>query len=340
MKFGWLIIVAILCGPISYAAKRLSVEETPDFALLDFRGKEFRLRRADAKVVVLFFTATGCPVAEQSFERLKALQKKYDRNGVRVCLVDSNTADDRAALEKQVQQFKLLTLPLLQDETQGVAEMLGVKRTATVVAIETEHWSVFYRGALDDKMVEGAQKPAATVNYLADALDAFLAGKKVAAAETSAHGCLISFDKEPVNFAKQVAPIFEAKCFGCHSPGNIGSFAMTNYARVHAMSDMIQEVVLARRMPPWQPDRHFGKFANGTMLTLDEAKTLLRWIEQGASRGKGRIRWKKPLRRMKNGPWGNRMRSSRCRMWRRFLPRAFWNIDISKRRCRLTKMSG
>jgi peroxiredoxin len=287
MKFGWLIIVAILCGPISYAAKRLSVEETPDFALLDFRGKEFRLRRADAKVVVLFFTATGCPVAEQSFERLKALQKKYDRNGVRVCLVDSNTADDRAALEKQVQQFKLLTLPLLQDETQGVAEMLGVKRTATVVAIETEHWSVFYRGALDDKMVEGAQKPAATVNYLADALDAFLAGKKVAAAETSAHGCLISFDKEPVNFAKQVAPIFEAKCFGCHSPGNIGSFAMTNYARVHAMSDMIQEVVLARRMPPWQPDRHFGKFANGTMLTLDEAKTLLRWIEQGASRGEG-----------------------------------------------------
>src|SRR3954468_12702067 len=121
MKFGWLIVVAILCGPISYAAKRLSAEETPDFALLDFRGKEFRLRRTDAKVVVLFFTATGCPVAEQSFGRLKALQKKYDHDGVRVWLVDSNTADDRESLGRQVQQFKLMGMPLLLDETQGVA---------------------------------------------------------------------------------------------------------------------------------------------------------------------------------------------------------------------------
>jgi peroxiredoxin len=287
MKFISLLIAAIVFSSTCLAAKRESAEETPDFALLDYRGKEFRLHRTDAKAVVLFFTATGCPVAEQSFERLKALQKKYDRNGIRVWLVDSNTADDREALQKQVQQFKLLSLPLLQDETQGVAAMLGVKRTATVFAIETDHWTVFYRGALDDQSVEGAQKPTPTANYLADALDAFVAGKKPMTAETAAHGCIISFDKEPINYAKQVAPILESKCFSCHSPGNIGPFAMTNYARVKAMSDMIQEVVLDRRMPPWQPDRHFGSFANGTTLSLAEARTVLRWVEQGASRGDG-----------------------------------------------------
>src|SRR3954467_11504147 len=101
MKF-WLLVAAILFAPLSaMAAKHPTVEETPDFALLDFRGKEFRLRRTDAKVVVLFFTATGCPVAEQSFGRLKALQKKYDHDGVRVWLVDSNTADDRESLGRQ-----------------------------------------------------------------------------------------------------------------------------------------------------------------------------------------------------------------------------------------------
>jgi peroxiredoxin len=287
MKLFRLLIALVVLSPNWCFAKTAAVDETPDFALLDYRGREFRLRRTDAKVVVLFFTATGCPVAEQSFDRLKALQKKYDRNGVRIWLVDSNTTDDRAALQTQVQQFKLLGLPLLQDETQGVAAMLGVKRTATAIAIETEHWTVFYRGATDDQMVEGAQKPAPTENYLAEALDSFLAGKKPKTGETSARGCLISFDKAPVNYTTQVAPILEAKCFGCHSPGNIGSFAMTNYVRVHAMADMIQEVVLARRMPPWQPDRHHGSFANGTMLGLDEARTLLRWIEQGASRGDG-----------------------------------------------------
>ena len=286
MKLSWLLMASVLVGPVSFG-KGAAVEETPDFALLDYRGKEFRLRRTDAKAVVLFFTATGCPVAEQSFERIKALQKKYDRNGVRIWLVDSNTADDREALQKQIQQFKLMGLPILQDETQGVAAMLGVKRTATVVAIETEHWGVFYRGAIDDRMVEGAQKPEPMKNYLADALDAFSAGKKPSVAETSARGCLISFDKEPVNYASQVAPILATKCFGCHSAGNIGPFAMTNYARVKAMSDMIQEVVLARRMPPWQPDRHHGVFANGTTLDIPEARTLLRWIEQGAQRGEG-----------------------------------------------------
>jgi peroxiredoxin len=286
MKFCWLLIAGILLG-YEAAAKPSAVDETPDFALLDFRGREYRLRRTDAKAVVLFFTATGCPVAEQSFARLKALQKKYDREGIRIWLIDSNTADDRAALQKQAQEFRLTNLPLLQDETQGVAEMLGVKRTGTIVAIETEHWSVFYRGAIDDQMVEGAQKPQATANYLADALDALLAKKKAPVTETNGRGCIISFERTPVSYATQVAPVLESKCFGCHSPGNIGSFAMTNYARVKAMSDMIQETVLARRMPPWQPDRHHGKFANGTMLTLDEARTLLRWVGQGAQRGEG-----------------------------------------------------
>ncbi|HUS37524.1 MAG TPA: redoxin domain-containing protein, partial [Verrucomicrobiae bacterium] len=110
MKFCWLLIGVILLG-YDVAAKPSVVDETPDFALLDFRGREYRLRRTDARAVVLFFTATGCPVAEQSFARLKALQKKYDREGIRIWLIDSNTADDRAALQRQAQEFRLTNLP-------------------------------------------------------------------------------------------------------------------------------------------------------------------------------------------------------------------------------------
>src|SRR6476469_6071 len=99
MKF-WLLLACAIVAPFCTFAKAPALPDTPDFALLDYRGREFRLRRTDAKAVVLFFTATGCPVAEQSFERLKAMQKKYDRNGIRLWLVDANTADDRASLEK------------------------------------------------------------------------------------------------------------------------------------------------------------------------------------------------------------------------------------------------
>jgi peroxiredoxin len=283
----WLLIVLMALAPFAEAARQPAVEETPDFALLDARGKEYRLRRTNAKVVVVFFTQNGCPVAEQSIEKLKALQKRYDPSGVRFWLVNSNPADDRKALQQQVQRFNLTMLPMLQDETQGVAALLGAKRTATAVAIETKNWSVIYRGAIDDQMVEGAQKPQPTANYLADALDMHISGKKGEIASAPARGCIISIDKEPISYAKQVAPILESKCFNCHSEGNIGPFAMTNYARVKAMSDMIQEVVLARRMPPWQPDRHHGKFTSDAALSVDETRLLLRWLESGAPRGEG-----------------------------------------------------
>ena len=42
----------------------------------------------------------------------------------------------------------------------------GVTRTCEAIAIDIKNWTVFYRGALDDQMVPGAQKPAPKENYL------------------------------------------------------------------------------------------------------------------------------------------------------------------------------
>jgi hypothetical protein len=64
-------------------------------------------------------------------------------------------------------------------------------------------------------------------------------------------------------------------------PGNIGPWAMNSYKKVKGMSDMIAEVILARRMPPWHADPHIGKFQNDRSLTAAETTTLLRWVEQG-----------------------------------------------------------
>ena len=262
-------------------------KEVPDFAMLDTRGRYYQLRRNDAKVVVIFFTANGCPVARQSISRLKKLQEDFAEQGARVWLVNSNTADDRNSIRKEAEEFHFGSLPVLMDETQGVAAMLGVQRTGTAVCIETKGNTVIYRGAIDDQLVEGSQKPEASVHYLRDALSKYFSGEPITNARTTARGCLITFGKEQVSYAAQVAPILEQKCFGCHSTGNIGPIKFTNYEKVHGVADMIQEVVLARRMPPWHADRHYGAFSNDSSLTLAEARTLLRWIEQGASRGEG-----------------------------------------------------
>jgi len=65
---------------------------------------------------------------------------------------------------------------------------------------------------------------------------------------------------------------------------------MSSHAKVKAKSAMMQEVLLARRMPPWDADPHYGKFANDRSLTAAGKRLLLRWIEAGAPRGDGEDR--------------------------------------------------
>jgi len=272
---------------------KLAVAEVMNFAMLDHKGRFHELRRADARAVVLYFTANGCPIARQSYEKLKALRKEFTGQGVEFWLVNANSADDRASVDKEASDFKVRPLPVLKDDSQGVARLLGVKRTGEAIAISTKNWTIFYRGGIDDQFVEGAKKPSATSKFLESALNEFLAGKTICEPKTVARGCLIHFDSpttEPdrqISYVKEIAPLLKQKCVGCHSPGQIGPFAMSSYKKVKGMAEMIHEVVLARRMPPWDADPHYGKFANDRSLTVGETRLLLAWIEQGVPRDDG-----------------------------------------------------
>ena len=270
-----------------------AASEVSNFALLDQRGEVYELRRSHAQAVVLFFTANGCPVARQSVAKLNTLREAYASRGVDILLVNSSSGDDRASITKEMRGLKTPFIPVLKDDTQGVARHLGVNRTGEAVVISTKDWSVIYRGAVDDQVSEGAQKPAATEKYLIAALDSFLAGQPIAVAKTTARGCVIAYDggegadSAPVSYAQHVAPILEKNCVSCHSPGNIGSWSMSGHRKVKSMSAMIEEVILTRRMPPWDADQNIGKFSNSTALKTSDAQTLLRWVHQGAPRGEG-----------------------------------------------------
>ena len=267
-------------------------DEVPNFALLDIGGHYHEFHHTAARVIVLFFTENGCPVARQSLHKLKALRGKFSESDVIFWVADANPSDDRASIRKEAIELGVATaFPFLRDETQGVAHLLGVTRTATVVAIAAKDGHVIYHGAVDDQLSEGASKKEASENYLENALTAFLAGQPVKQAVTQPHGCLIGYDPKlkdkEISFAQDVAPILEKHCLSCHSPGNIGPFSMSNYQKVKSKADMIQEVVLSRRMPPWSADTEFGHFVGERTMTLDETRTLLAWIEQGAPRGEG-----------------------------------------------------
>jgi hypothetical protein len=198
---------------------------------------------------------------------------------------------DREEFRLQVLEGTFGHLTLLRDENQLVAHHFNARRLCEVIAIDVERQAVIYRGALDDQMVPGAQKPAPTQHFLKAAIDEFLAGKPVSKPQTTPEGCLISYaaplKKAEISYRDEIAPILERKCVNCHSEGNIGPFALASYADVMQWSAMIEEVILDRRMPPWDADPHFGKFANDLSLSQQESQLLARWIRLGSPRGEG-----------------------------------------------------
>ncbi len=272
---------------------KVSRPEVTDFSLLDYEGRFYELRRrTDQRVIVLFFTENGCPIARSTIPKLKALRNEFSRRGVLFWMVNSSAQDNAAAIGAEAREFNN-DFPILKDDLQTVARGLGVKRTAEAIAISTKDWTIVYRGAVDDQLRLGTQTPAPRENYLADALNQFLNGQEVARSVTSVAGCAITIETiraagaEAISYAKEIAPILQAKCVGCHSPGNIGPFAMSSYEKVKGRVDMIREVMLAKRMPPWHADPHFGVFENDRSLSPDQAKLLHAWIEAGAPRGDG-----------------------------------------------------
>ncbi len=53
------------------------------------------------------------------------------------------------------------------------------------------------------------------------------------------------------------------------------------------MAPMMLESVMAERMPPYFADPHIGTFKNNHGLSAEQNKTLIHWLEAGASRGTG-----------------------------------------------------
>jgi peroxiredoxin len=292
-----LIAVAIGICTSAFAAESVTPrafnadQQVLNFALLDIKGRFHELRRTDAKAIVLFFTMNGCPVARQSYSKLRELRKDFASRGVAVWIINTDDAESRSSIEKEVRDHGAGSTPVLIDDAKGVTRMLGVKRTCEAIAISTKDWKVFYRGAVDDQLTEGAKKPAASAKYLQRALEEFLANKSVVEPATVTHGCLIQFDspkaEAPTSYANDIAPLLAKKCVSCHSPGNIGQWSMSNYNKVKSKAAMMEEVLLARRMPPWDADPHYGKFSNDRSLTAAEKRVLLRWIESGVPSGEG-----------------------------------------------------
>jgi hypothetical protein len=272
---------------VAYGGAEEPEVKVDDFSLLDHKGRAQRLYRQSAsKAVVLISTANGCPTMKDAAPKIKALQQKFGNQGVVFWLVDSNPEDDRTSIAKEVAQLGL-DIPVLEDRAQLLASALGMEQTCDVTCIATTNWMTFYRGAIDRDLADTKKKVKGPGTYVENALTKFVAGKSVSPNRTAAKGSPIRLalsndaGARTISYATEVAPILQKSCVSCHSPGNIGPFAMSSYEKVKSRADTIREVLLAKRMPPWHADPHYGTFVNQRSLSPEQAQIIERWVEQG-----------------------------------------------------------
>ena len=88
-------------------------------------------------------------------------------------------------------------------------------------------------------------------------------------------------------FAKDIAPIFQAKCQECHQPNSIAPMSLITFAESRPWARSIKSRVSQRQMPPWHIDPSVGvqKFKNDMSLSQKQIDTIVAWVDAGAPQG-------------------------------------------------------
>lgn len=195
-----LLLLPALCAAAADPVTLPIGAPAPDFNLPGVDGKNHALSDfADAKVLVINFTCNHCPTAQQYEERTRQLVEDYKDRGVALVAISSSSPgglrldemgwtdlDDSFASMKIRARDRKYNYPYLYDgdAPQAVCTAYG--------PVATPHYFVFdqarklrYAGRFDDdERGRDVRK-----RFVADAIDALLAGREPPVTTTKVAGC-------------------------------------------------------------------------------------------------------------------------------------------------------
>ena len=171
----------------------------PDFALPGIDGQTHKLADyAAAKVLVIVFTCNHCPTAQLYETRIKKLAADYQGKGVAFVAINPNSpeavrldelgytdvGDDLEDMKIRA-AYRHFNFPYLYDgANQAVANAYGPKATPHVFVFDAQR-KLRFQGRVDSSQRESLVKTRET----RDAIDALLAGRRVAVEHTGVFGC-------------------------------------------------------------------------------------------------------------------------------------------------------
>jgi len=243
---------------------------------------------ADRKAIVVVFLSFECPVSNSYATPLAEMHKAYTDKGV--AFVAVSTSDDLAEVKKQAAEFKI-PFPIYVDPKLEVTD--AFKASATPEAFVLDHNFILrYRGRIDNGWSARLKKNHSTTEYdLKAALDSVLAGEYVKIPATRPIGCpvvakgaIAKNATTTVTYHKEVAPILQNHCQGCHRPGAVGPFSLMTFKQAVNWAEDIKSYTQDHKMPPWKPSEG-PAFHNDRKLSDADIETLTAWVDGGTPEG-------------------------------------------------------
>jgi peroxiredoxin len=193
-----LISLALACvAGAAFAAVDIG-KPAPDFTAKDINGNTHKLSDYKGKIVVLESYNLDCPFCANHFNTgaMQELQADMTSKGVVWLMVNSVNAKHpsyRSAdtAKKEWAAEKLKATAWLDDISGAIGKAYGMKTTPHMFVIDKDG-NLAYQGAIDDRAASDGD-PRTARNYVREAVNSLLAGKKVEVTQTKSYGCGVKY---------------------------------------------------------------------------------------------------------------------------------------------------
>lgn len=174
-------------------------KSAPQFSLTDASGKVHNLKDYRGKYVVLEWINYDCPFVKKHYNsgNMQSLQKKYTGQDVVWLSINSSAPGKQgnfssAEVKQRSAAHNAAFTAYLQDSNGKVGKLYGAKTTPQMFVIDPKG-KLVYMGAIDDTRSTDVNDIGRATNYVAAALDAALAGKRVAVSSSKPYGCGVKY---------------------------------------------------------------------------------------------------------------------------------------------------
>lgn len=189
-------LIALPREPACSAAKFNKVLDIgkPAPAWRDLEGVDGQRHQLDdlkeAKLVVVLFACNHCPVVKTYERRIIRFVDDYRDKGVELVAISvSKQASDQLPQMKTRAVDSGFNFPYLIDPSQKIGKDYGATCTPHVFVLDGQR-RIAYMGKIDDHLDESK----VSENFLRDAVEALLAGRRPEVTETRQMGCEIEYE--------------------------------------------------------------------------------------------------------------------------------------------------